>query len=147
MINEGQVITKITTRDEFGRFTAMASRAGEAMLEEMARDGAELSRELAPVGHKPDPRSVSVRDGIRYFTTHDTASWTSVARHAMAVELGSKRHPQSGNVGFFWEREGRRWGPGDNIIDHPATAAKPYLRPAWEIIMDRWDEYARKHFG
>lgn len=147
MRNDGDIITKITTHDEFGRFTSFSTAAGKAMLEEMAEEGAKLSRELAPRSGKNDPRSKSVADSMESHVSGDTASWTSTARHAMAVELGSVRHFQSGWVNFFWEKAGRDWEPGPNLIDHPPTAPKPYLRPAWEIIMSRWPEFARRHFG
>lgn len=140
------VSNRVVARDSFGQFIAACNIAGEQMMRDMADDGAELSRRLAPKGAKDDPRTPHLADAITAHYTATTAQWQATARHALAQELGSVRHPQTGWVSFFWEKEGRDWEPGPNIIDHPGNPPHPYLRPAYEAIMGRWMEYARRYY-
>lgn len=140
------VSNRVIARSSFGRFIQACSIAGENMMRDMAEDGAQLSRELAPKGAKDDPRTPHLADAITAHHTATSAQWQATARHALAQELGGAAHLQSGWVHFFWEREGREWEPGWNMINHPGNPAHPYLRPAYEAIMGRWMEYARRHF-
>lgn len=134
-------------RDDSGRFAERIDRAGEELMERLSDVGADISRELAPVGQKPDPRTKKLKDSITSSHTATSAKWQVTARHANIIEEGSDVRPQiPGRVNFYWEAEGRRWVPGDNIIDHPPTAAQPYMHPAWETVMETWDDYAREYY-
>lgn len=136
----------VIARDSFGRFVSAIKAGGAEMMADMARDGADLSRAYAPKGGKPDARTPRIVDSIFEQHTSTTAQWGSTARHALPQETGGVPHLQRGDVSFFWEREGRRWRPGQNMINHPGNPAQPYLRPAYENIMARWMDYARRHF-
>lgn len=140
------VSNTVIARSDIGRFISLCEEAGARMMADIANDGANLSRELAPKGVKDDPRTPHLADSIVAESTSTAARWKATARHALAQELGSIRHPQSGWVHFFWEKEGREWEPGPNIIDHPGNPPHPYLRPAYEAMMARWMVYARRHY-
>jgi hypothetical protein len=140
------VSNRVIARDTFGRFIAQCELAGEEMMHDMAEDGAALSRTLAPKGTKKDPRTPHLRDSITASSSGTSAHWEANARHALAQEKGGAPHPQTGWASFFWEKEGRDWEPGPNTISHPGNPAHPYLRPAYEIIMGRWMEYARRYY-
>lgn len=130
-----------------GRFIARCEEAATATVKDLIEDGADLSREMAPVGVKDDPRTIPLAQSIETRMLSSTAGvWMATARHALPIELGAARHDITGNVKFWWEREARWWKPGDNIIDHPGNAPQPYLRPAYEIIMARAMQVARKHY-
>lgn len=140
------VSNRVLARDSFGRFIAACEAAGADMMRDMAEDGAALSRTLAPKGTKPDPRTTRLTDSITASSTETSAHWQADARHALAQEKGGRPHEITGWVNFFWEKEGRDWEPGPNRIQHPGNPAHPYLRPAYEVIMGRWMEYARRYY-
>jgi hypothetical protein len=117
------------------------------MLKEMAQEGATLSEILAPQGKEPDKRVTDppIAGSIYWDADSDSAVWGTGTRHGAAVELGSSRHYQTANVSFYWEREGRWWGASYGLIDHPATRAKPFLRPAFQQVMSEWHVFAERH--
>jgi hypothetical protein len=120
--------------------------AAEKTLAELAEKGAARSRELAPVGKKPDKRTPALKDSITSHSDHEKAEWSCTARHALITEEGGGPSEITGRVSFFWEAEGRPWRPGDNKIRHPSTGAQPYLAPALFEIMDKWDEVAKRYY-
>jgi hypothetical protein len=140
------VSNKVIARDEFGRFISECKIAGENTMRDIAEKGADLSRQLAPKGHKPDPRTRRLVEAITSSYTATTAHWEADARHAIAQEQGAGPHEISGNVSFFWEKMGRMWRPGKNMIQHPGNRAQPYLRPAYQIMMATWMDYARRYY-
>jgi hypothetical protein len=144
---EAAVSNRVVARNGIGRFRQQCSDAAENTIRDAVEEGAELSRSLAPVGHKKDPRTVKLKDSIESEVLSRTSGqWKSTARHALAIEKSAKPHPITGWVNFFWEREGRNWDGGPNMIQHPGNAAQPYLRPAYEIIMRRIMEIARRNY-
>lgn len=146
-MGEIAVSNKVIARDEFGRFIAECEAAGIATMRDIANKGAELSREFAPVGKRDDPRTRHLKESITAHYSGTTAYWKADARHAVIVEkTGSVWHTQTGDVSFFWEKAGRMWKPGINLIRHPPTAPKPYLRPAYEIMMATWMDYAKRYY-
>jgi hypothetical protein len=117
------------------------------MMRDMAEDGAAVVAHARAEGHQGRPAHPALRR--RYHggsSTATSAHWEANARHALAQEKGGRPHEQTGWVNFFWEKEGRDWEPGPNRIHHPGNPAHPYLRPAYEIIMGRWMEYARRYY-
>lgn len=145
-MSSAAVTNEVIARDNFGRFISEIEAGGEQMMRAMMEDGIELSRAMAPKGAKDDPRTPKLVDSIDGTYSGTRASWWADARHALAQELGAVPHEITGWVNFFWEREGRDWDPGPNRINHPGNAPQPYLRPAYEMVMGRWMEYARRFF-
>lgn len=154
------VSNRVIARSRIGRFIADCEDAGHKTVKEMVQDGAKLSRQMAPLGHKHDARTIPLRQSINWEMISRTAGhWYSTARHALAQELGAGPHIIRGNpsLSFFWEERGRMWIPAAvfykppgsvpvDIINHPGNAPQPYLRPAYEVIMRRWAAIARKHY-
>jgi hypothetical protein len=140
------VSNKVIARDEFGRFIAACKVAGSETMRDIANKGADLSRQFAPKGHKPDPRTPRIVDSITSYSTATTAHWEADARHAIAQEQGAPPHEIPGDVSFFWEKMGRMWNPGKNTIHHPGNPAHPYLRPAYQIMMATWMDYAKRYY-
>lgn len=143
---EVAVRQKVTERDNFGRFISEIERAAYATMLDAANEGVALSRTLAPKGHKDDPRTRTLEESFYTEVGRTRAAWGNTARHAVAQETGARRHPITGRVHFFWEREGRDWVPGSNQIDHPGNPPRPFLRPAYRAIMARILEIARRHY-
>lgn len=147
MPGELAVSNRVIMRDNFGRFRRECELAMGETIKQAVEDGAQLSRDLAPVGHKRDPRTTKLKDSITAVVVSRTQGyWQASARHALAQELGAAPHEIPGEVHFFWEREGRWWEPGTNTINHPGNAAQPYLRPAYQAIMNRIMSIAKRYY-
>jgi hypothetical protein len=134
-------------RDEFGHFIAACDAAATRTVEDLITSGAALSRAMAPVGHKADPRTIPLNQSIESrMISSRSGEWGASARHAMPQEFGAGPHGITGEVSFYWESAGRMWEPGSNEINHPGNAAQPYLRPAYEVTMGRALEVAAEYY-
>lgn len=152
------VSSRIAYRDEMGSFISKVKAAGTATVEETIEEGARMSRDMAPIGHKPDPRTVPLRSSIFTKMLSSTQGvWFSVARHALPIEKGAVPHPIRGNpnLRFFWDKAGRMWIPGEDFygipglidhVNHPGNAADPFLRPAYDSVKRRVMRIAKKHY-
>lgn len=141
------VSNRVVHRNGIGQFTRDCSDAAESTVKKAIEEGAQLSRTLAPVGPKEDPRTVHLKDSIStQMFGRTSGEWKSTARHALPIELSAVPHDITGWVSFFWEREGRMWAPGSNIIHHPGNAAQPFLRPAYQVIMGKIMSIARSEY-
>lgn len=139
--------THVVLRNSMGQFIRDCEEAAGRTIEDAVKEGAQLSRDLAPVGTKVDKRTIPLRDSIEPVVVSRTHGfWQATARHALAIEKGAVPHPISGKVKFFWEEEGRWWTPGDNVINHPGNAAQPYLAPAYKVIMKRVPSIMRRYY-
>ncbi len=141
------VSNRVIARNNFGQFIRDCEQAAEKTVKESIDRGAKLSRDLAPAGNKTDSRTPKLKDSIKpEMLSRTSGVWKCTARHALPVETGSVPHEITGDVLFFWEREGRWWNPGDNIINHPGNAAQPYLRPAYDIVSREMMNIARRNY-
>jgi hypothetical protein len=145
-MGEIAVSNEVLLRDGFGRFIRECEDAGKQTIQDAVDKGYALSMQMAPESGQADPRSVSIKGGMWKEASGTRGRWGTLARHGMAVELGTRRHPQTGNVSFFWAKEGREWEPGDNMIDHPATRAQPFLKPAYRAVMKQVMAIMRKNY-
>lgn len=141
------VSSHVIARNEMGRFIEDCKLAARQTVEDLVNEGADLSRALAPSGHKVDPRTTKLKASISSTMVSRTHGyWYAEARHAMAQEFGAGPHPIPGNVSFLWEREGRWWIPGTNTINHPGNPAQPYLRPAYQAVAPRAIAVANRYY-
>jgi hypothetical protein len=147
------VSNRVVVRDGIGRFIAECEAAASRTVDDILDEGVELSRQMAPVGSKPDPRTVSLREGFFVQKLGRTAGvWGNFARHALAIEKGARPHTIEGRpfMRFYWEEARRMWIPGlfgeQDIINHPGNDAQPYLRPAYRTVMNRAMDIARRHY-
>lgn len=139
--------SRVVTQNRLGQFARDCERAAGESVKDMIEEGAQLSRDFAPTGHKGDPRTGTLKASM--FTrmlSRTQGIWGNTARHALPIETGAVPHEIPGNVLFFWEREGRMWVPGTNVINHPGNAAQPFLRPAFRIIKARSIDIMRRHY-
>jgi hypothetical protein len=152
------VSTRVYARNSLGQFIADCKGAGSATVESLVSDGADLSRDLAPVGGKPDPRTIPLKDSIGWVMLSATSgAWFATARHALPTEFGGAPHIIEGNPGlrFYWEEAGRMWIPASDfygqpglvdVINHPGNPAQPYLRPAYRAMMAKAIEVADRFY-
>jgi hypothetical protein len=148
---------EVSYRNNLGQFARAVDRGIAEALNAMAEDGAAMSRRLAPRGTKHDERTLPLAQSI---TTEETssrsASWGSSARHALAIERGARAHPIYGNpdLSFWWEEKGKWFVPGAeyyrqpglvSVVNHPGNDAQPYLRPAYQAIWARKEEYFQRY--
>lgn len=140
---------RVIARNNMGRFISECEQAAERTVERLIDDGVEISKELAPVGYKHDPRTVPLKAGFfSQMISRTSGMWGNFARHAMPIEFGAGPHLIKGNpsLGFWWMEEGRYWVPAaifyktpglQDVVHHPGNAAQPYLRPAYKEIMGK----------
>lgn len=147
------VSNRVVARNGIGQFIRDCEGAAEKTVRKSVQQGARLSRTLAPVGTKPDPRTIPLKDSIEWEVLSRTSGvWKATARHALPIEKGAVPHVIRGNpfLHFYWDNAGRWWVPGlfgpTDIVNHPGNAAQPYLRPAYEIIMGRIMSIAREEY-
>lgn len=125
-----EISMHVSLRDEFGRFIAACDEAATKTVEDLIKQGAAMSRAMAPV------RTGSLSGSIEsHMISSRSGVWGPHVKHAMPQEFGASPHPLPGNVSFFWLEQGRMWEPGANEIRHPGNPPHPYLRPAYEAVM------------
>lgn len=144
---------RVVARNSIGQFIEKCEQAATATVETLIDKGAKMSREMAPEGSDHDPRSIPLKQSIHARLISSTSGvWESWSRHAMFVEKDTKPHTYSGNpfFQFYWENAGRMWVPGlfgeTDIVNHPGTTAQPFLRPAYEAVMNMAMEVAREKY-
>lgn len=147
------VSNRVVVRNELGRFISDCEQAGENTAKKLVERGAKMSRELAPVGPKHDPRTIPLAQSIRARMISRTSGvWESYARHALHQEFGTRAHTMYGSpyFQFYWEAMGRMWIPGlfadQDIINHPGHGPQPFLRPAYEAVMAQAMAVARAEY-
>lgn len=118
-------------RDDSGRFLSRLHTAERRGMEQTAKEAEAMAYVLAP------KRTGTMAATIR--STVGSSGWTvSVGTdHWQYTELGAVPHAITGDVSFFWEREGRMWHPGSNTINHPGTHAVHFMRSTFEAIAPR----------
>lgn len=149
---------RVVARNGIGRFIAECEMAATRTVEDAIDEGARLSREMAPAGVKPDPRTPPLKASIfTHMQGRTSGYWGSNARHALPVETGARRHPIPANVKFYWDKVHRMWMipevyfrvtgyPGADPIDHPGNPAQPFLKPAYKIVMRNIMAHARRNY-
>ena len=152
------VSNRVIARSAIGRFIEDCSRAAHETVREMVEEGAQLSRDMAPVGVKHDSRTLPLAQSIvPQMFSRTSGGWVATARHSLAQELGARPHTIEGNpdLSFFWEERGRRFIPAQDyygrpgmvtVVNHPGNPPQPYLRPAYERIMVRWSRIAKRYY-
>lgn len=152
------VSNRVIARNGIGEFIDACRKGATRTVERAVKEGADLSRTMAPVGHKADVRTIPLADSIRHRMTGATSGeWYSTARHALPQEFGAAPHPIYGNphLRFYWEAAGRMFVPAEEfyhqpglvtVVNHPGNPAQPFLRPAYEAVMKRVMAIARAEF-
>lgn len=148
------VSTTVYARNDIGQFISGMKEAATRTVQRVVQDGADLSTKLAPVGAKPDPRSIPIKDSIVPVMTGRTSGlWFASARHAGFQEYGTAPHTMYGSpfFYFFWEEAGRMWEPGllgpQDIINHPGNPAQPFMMPAYRMMKSRLLAIARQEYA
>lgn len=157
-MGEIAIVGVVQGRNEFGRYITECEAAATRTVEKAVERGAELSRAMAPIGHKPDLRTIPLKDSITtvMFNAREGA-WGSSARHALAQEQGASAHEITGFLGFYWEEKGKSFVWDDPRYDnwdeesgatvhHPGNDAQPFLYPAYRIITQRLPGIAAEEY-
>lgn len=149
---------RVIARNGIGQFIRDCEGAATRTVQRASERGAKLSKTFAPIGHKPDPRTIPLRESIfSEVLGRTSAHWVATARHALPIEFGAGPHDIPGNpaLSFFWEAAGRMWIPASefygipglqDIVHHPGNAAQPYLRPAYNIVMGQIMSIAKSEY-
>lgn len=131
----------VAARNSIGQFIGACERAAAETVKQLIEDGKQRSIANAPIGHKEDPRTPTLQEGMfSEMISRTQGRWGCTARHTLPIEFGAAPHVITGNpwLYFYWEEEGRYWVPGltgaPDLVNHPGNAAQPFLRPAFEEI-------------
>jgi len=120
-----EVGTRVKYIDHGGRYARTSNQQFAAAVKIGGRAGLEVARSKAP--NKTGALAASIYMRAQ---GHNVAIIGSGSPYAERTELGGKSYPITGNMKFFWEKEGRMFGrPYPNKVTHPRTKARPYLRP------------------
>lgn len=158
MAGDVAVTGRVIARNNIGRFIADCEQAAGESVNDLINEGADLSRAYAPVGHKVDLRTPTLKAAMfTHQLSRTQGVWGNSARHALPTEFGAGPHIITGSpsLAFFWEGEGRNWIPAAvyyhhpglvDVINHPGNPAQPFLRPAFEAIKGRALAIMRRHY-
>lgn len=147
------VSPEVHARNNIGRFIADIEGAATSAISEIIQEGEEISRSMAPVGAKPDFRTITLDAGFFSAITGRTSGvWGNSARHALYQEKGTGPHTMTGNPSFhfFWESAGRWWKPGlfgePDIINHPGNPGVHFLQNGYDAMRGRTMRILDKHY-
>jgi hypothetical protein len=132
--------SRVQSRNGIGQFAAECSAAAVATAAEMTTDGTKAAKALAP------KRSGALANSIYPIYMGKAGRWATGMYYAMFQEEGAGPHQLPGNVSFFWEKMGRQWTPGYNLINHPGNPATRFMRRSYQIVAARAMAIARKHY-
>lgn len=145
--------SQVHARNGIGQFIRECEQAATATVSELIHEGESMSKGMAPVGHKPDPRGTPI---IASFFSHmlsrTSGVWGNFSPWALHQEFGTSAHAIIGNpyLSFFWDNAGRMWVPGlygtPDVVMHPGHGAQPFLRPAYKAISARAMSVARSKY-
>lgn len=155
-IDEIRVTNRVTVQDRFGQFLAQVEDADRRSVEEAAKVGAAAARARAP-------RSMVPRHGRHMADTIHAGSATggfsdrvigSVSaeiivgtEHWRFTETGTRPHEITGNVSFFWEKEGRRWNPGSNTIRHPGSIGVHFMQAGFDAAWEELPKAMKRNYA
>jgi len=122
------VQTRVVARDEFGHFIAAKNRAITASVEEAVQEGAKSAAALA--SRKTGAMAGSIEPVMLSATSGAVAVGTDHWRHQ---EYGTRPHPITGNVLFWWQKRGRYFTPGYNTINHPGNPGVHFMRAGYRV--------------
>jgi hypothetical protein len=147
------VSSRVVARNGIGRFIADCEQAATATVRDLITEGEGLSKGMAPVGSKPDPRGTPIiASFFSQMLSRTSGVWGNFSPWALHQEFGTGAHVIMGNpfLSFFWDNAGRMWVPGlygePDFVNHPGHGAQPFLRPAYKAISARAMAVARRHY-
>jgi len=136
------VSSEVIVRDNFGRFIADVEGAATRVVEDAIMEGEDAARDVAPerTGHLKSSFFSAV-------LSRTSGVFGNTADYAEFQDRGTNPHLITGNVRFFWEREGRDWIPGENFINHPGNPATHFMNVGWQALKRAVPGLMRRHYG
>lgn len=139
---ELEVFCRVQNRDRLGRYLASIPEKARRAIEETADGAAKIGRASAPM------KTGALRGTIQPVIFSDFSGGVTVGtNHWQYQNYGTSPHAITGNVRFFWEREGRRWSPGSNTISHPGNPALHFMDMAGQYAKRTFMDNVRRNFG
>jgi hypothetical protein len=128
--------------NDFDRFSRKIQNASERTVEQALNAAAMHAKAKAPKDTGKLAQSIKVEK-----TGRTSGKWGSDVDYAKTQEVGSHPHPISGNMKFFWSREGRWFGrPFPNMVRHPGNKGKHYLKDSFDYMTKNFMSIARRNF-
>jgi hypothetical protein len=131
----------VTAKSELGRFFAKIDREKLATITDIVHRGAEFAKGRVPIDTGALCASINTTTG----TSGGSISFGT--DHWKHQDRGTRPHPITGNVSFFWKREGRQWTPGQNTISHPGNRAVHFIAATEAYVKREFMAAARRNFS
>lgn len=136
------VYATVQNRDSSGHYLASLPEKARRAIEETARGGADIAQAGASI------KTGAMRGSIQPVIFGDWSGGVTVGTdHWRYQNSGTTRHDITGDVSFWWEREGRPWFAGTNTIDHPGNPALHFMDHAADYCRHHFMDAVRRNFG
>lgn len=133
---------KVVARDSLGHYLAKIHREAVATVEDVSRASAAFARAREPV------KTGALRASTQAVLTGGTSGGVVFGtNHWRYQDEGTSVHDITGNVSFFWAKEGRQWTPGSNTITHPGNRAIHFIAATQAYANHEFMAAARRNFG
>jgi hypothetical protein len=120
--------TKVKYINGRGQYASVSRQKFTSAVHISGQRGLEYARAKAPYS--------ALKANVRLKATGNSkVSLISSLPYSYRTEMGGKSYVINGSMSFWWEAKNRNFGrPYPNRVTHPATKAKPFLRPALRIV-------------
>lgn len=141
-MGELTVYATVQNRDSSGRYIAGIHERARRAIEETVKAGAEVGKAGASV------KTGAMQASITGVVFSDFSGGVTVGTdHWRYQNAGTAPHEITGDVSFFWEREGRPWFAGTNTINHPGNPALHFMDQAADFCRRDFMDAVRRNFG
>src|SRR4051812_34479187 len=92
----------VAARNSIGQFISACERAATETVQQLISDGKQASIDIAPVGHKDDPRTPTLQEGMfSEMISRTQGRWGCTARHTLPIEFGAAPHLITGSPWLY----------------------------------------------
>jgi hypothetical protein len=137
-VGELHVSNQVIARDDLGKFIADIENAAPRLIEASLDAGVDAAKAVTPVDTGRLRNSFASR-----LLSRTVGIFSNSAPYARWQDEGGDPHQQTGWVTFLWEKRGRMWNPGDNMINHPGNDAAHFMRTGYRAAC----AYAKANMG
>jgi hypothetical protein len=137
-----EVRNQVTVQGKMGRFMAQVDEINHAATEDAVSAGANAARFYAPSD------TGALKASIHYRMETPKQGVISVGtRHWRFAEYGTRPHPITGMVRFWWEKEDRMWTPGLNTISHPGSYGHYFMGHGYAVAKRELLDSMRRRYN
>ena len=116
------VSNQVGVRNDMGRFIADIEAAAPKLIQASLNAGEEVAIANTNVDTGRLAGSFFTR-----LVSRTQGHLGNPVPYAKWQDEGGDPHEQEGWVSFFWEKRGRMWNPGNNLINHPGNDGTGFM--------------------